>query len=251
VEFGVSPFGIYRNQKDYPDGSKTNGFTNYDGLYADVLLWANNGWIDYIIPQLYWEIGHKAADYKTLISWWSEHKGIASLYIGQDVLRTIKPLSLKSGQLYDKMRLAANEKAVTGHCFWPAYEIEKNAGGIADSLVKSYFKYPAIPPADNKFDIIPPGDVRKLTYKNTLGGERVLSWLAPEWNNEMDKAAYYIVYGFSNTAKINLEDPRNIVAICRETKCSIPSYKRFGQYIVTTVDRCHNESAGVNISVKN
>ena len=63
VKFGVSPFGIYRNQKSDPLGSKTNGLQNYDDLYADVLLWAREGWIDYNIPQIYWQIGHPVADY--------------------------------------------------------------------------------------------------------------------------------------------------------------------------------------------
>jgi len=250
VQFGVSPFGIYRNQKDDPDGSNTNGLTNYDGLYADVMLWVKKGWVDYIIPQLYWEIGHKSADYATLISWWSGHKGNVSLYIGQDVLRTIKPDSLKRGQLYKKMRLAAIEDAVTGHCFWPAYELEKNTGGIADSLRTSYFKYPAIHPANNKYDSIPPGIVRKLILKNFLDGKRVLSWMAPVWSNEMDKAISYVVYGFSDSEKTNIQDPINIVSISRETQYSIPSDNKNCLYIVTTLDRCHNESEGVSISVK-
>ena len=73
VKFGISPFGIYRNQKTDPLGSNTNGLQNYDDLYADVLLWAREGWIDYNIPQIYWEIGHKAADYETLVDWWAKH----------------------------------------------------------------------------------------------------------------------------------------------------------------------------------
>lgn len=64
VRFGISPFGIYRNKRSTPDGSgsDTNGLQNYDDLYADVLLWTEKGWIDYNMPQLYWEIGHSAAD---------------------------------------------------------------------------------------------------------------------------------------------------------------------------------------------
>ena len=61
----MSPFGIYRNQSSDPLGSATNGLQNYDDLYADVLLWARKGWIDYNIPQVYWQIGHPAADYET------------------------------------------------------------------------------------------------------------------------------------------------------------------------------------------
>ena len=53
VKFGVSPFGIYRNKKSAPEvGSETNGTQNYDDLYADVLMWVNNGWIDYCVPQI-------------------------------------------------------------------------------------------------------------------------------------------------------------------------------------------------------
>ena len=82
VKFGVSPFGIYRNKKSDPNlGSETNGTQNYDDLYADVLLWVNNGWIDYCVPQIYWEIGNKAADYKTLITWWNKHASNRPLYI--------------------------------------------------------------------------------------------------------------------------------------------------------------------------
>ena len=90
VKFGVSPFGIYRNQKSDPLGSKTNGLQNYDDLYADVLLWAREGWIDYNIPQIYWQIGHPAADYKELVEWWAKHAEDRPLYIGQSVMNTVK-----------------------------------------------------------------------------------------------------------------------------------------------------------------
>ena len=86
VKFGVSPFGIYRNQRSDPkNGSATNGLQNYDDLYADVLLWVNNGWIDYCVPQLYWEIGNKAADYETLIKWWDKLASNRPLFIGESV----------------------------------------------------------------------------------------------------------------------------------------------------------------------
>ncbi|MCI7310146.1 MAG: family 10 glycosylhydrolase, partial [Prevotella sp.] len=86
VKFGISPFGIYRNKRNDPNiGSETSGLQNYDDLYADVLLWVNNGWIDYNVPQLYWEIGNKAADYKTLIAWWNKYAGKRPLYIGESV----------------------------------------------------------------------------------------------------------------------------------------------------------------------
>jgi len=74
--------------------------------------------------------------------------------------------------------------------------------------------------------------------------------MAPVWSNEMDKAISYVVYGFSNSEKANIQDPINIVSISRETQYSIPSDNKNCLYIVTTLDRCHNESEGVSISVK-
>ena len=89
VKFGVSPFGIYRNRRSAPGiGSDTRGTQGSDDLYADVLLWVNNGWVDYCVPQLYWQIGHPTADYKTLISWWNRYASNRPLFIGEDVERT-------------------------------------------------------------------------------------------------------------------------------------------------------------------
>jgi uncharacterized lipoprotein YddW (UPF0748 family) len=75
VRLGISPFGIYRNKSSTPDGSgsDTGGLQNYDDLYADVLKWVQFGWVDYNMPQIYWEIGHKAADYATLVEWWNRN----------------------------------------------------------------------------------------------------------------------------------------------------------------------------------
>ena len=124
VKFGVSPFGIYRNQKSDPrNGSRTNGLQNYDDLYADVLKWVNNGWIDYCVPQLYWEIGNRAADYITLIKWWNRFAGNRPLYIGEDIERTVKhadPLNPNSHQMAAKYRLHDQMQNVNGTVLWYA-----------------------------------------------------------------------------------------------------------------------------------
>ena len=87
VEFGISPFGVWRNASTDPSrGSDTTaGVQNYDDLYADILLWMNKGWIDYVAPQIYWNQGFKAAEYNTLVKWWSKYAGQTNtdLYIGQ------------------------------------------------------------------------------------------------------------------------------------------------------------------------
>ncbi len=72
VAFGISPFGIWANSSKNSLGSNTSGTESYYSHYADTRKWVLNGWVDYIAPQLYWERGHKSADYYTLVNWWAD-----------------------------------------------------------------------------------------------------------------------------------------------------------------------------------
>lgn len=89
LRFGVSPFAIWRNYSTDQRGSKTNGAQTYDDHYADTRKWVKKQWIDYIVPQVYWEIGHPHADYRELVSWWADVvKGTSvDLYIGLGLYR--------------------------------------------------------------------------------------------------------------------------------------------------------------------
>jgi uncharacterized lipoprotein YddW (UPF0748 family) len=248
VRFGISPFGIYRNKKNTPDGSgsDTNGLQNYDDLYADVKLWVEKGWIDYNIPQIYWEIGHSAADYETLIRWWTRNNFGAHLYIGQDVERTVKAADARNpakNQLTRKMELERTLPAVYGNCFWPAYELMKNRGGITDSLRRNYHRYPALIPAYLHQHEKRPKEVKSLKAEWTSQGY-VLHWKRNGDPHNPEKGQYYVIYQFKNKEKTNLEDPSKIVTITRGTSYTLPYNKGAEKYkyVVTSVDRFHNES---------
>lgn len=246
VKFGVSPFGIYRNKKSDPNGSETNGLQNYDDLYADVLLWINNGWVDYNVPQIYWEIGHPAADYETLIGWWAKHASGRPLFIGQDVMRTVQKADLKDpslNQMPRKMELQRSFPTVGGSCQWPAVSVVANPGNYRDALINDYHKYPAIPPVFAFMDDKAPKNVSKMKDIWTEDG-LILFWKAPKATNEMDKAVQYVVYRFANKEKINLDDPSKIVAITRNAFYKLPydNGKTKYRYVVTALDRLHNES---------
>ena len=254
VKFGVSPFGIYRNKKSDPNGSETNGLQNYDDLYADVLMWVNNGWVDYNIPQIYWEIGHKAADYETLIHWWAKHASARPLFIGQDVLRTVKNVDLQNPsqhQLPAKMKLQRSLPSVSGSCQWYAAAVVDNPGNYCSLLEKTYHRYPALIPASPFMDDKAPGKVKKVKMVWTFQGP-VLFWSAPSAKDEMDKAIQYVVYRFGAKEKIDLNDPSHIVAITRDTFVNLPyeDGKVKYQYVVTALDRLHNESKPVKKKVK-
>ena len=254
VKFGVSPFGIYRNQKNDPNGSKTNGLQNYDELYADVLMWVNNGWVDYNIPQVYWQIGHPAADYDTLVRWWNKHASARPLFIGQDVERTVKytdPNNSRMHQMPAKMHLQRSMLNVQGSCQWYAAAVVENKGNYCTLLQKEYHRYPALQPLFPFMDDQCPGKVKKLKDVWTQYGP-ILCWQAPKYKDPMNKAVKYVVYRFDKKEKINLNDPSKIVTITSREFIELPYHdgKTKYQYVVTALDRLNNESKAVKEKVK-
>lgn len=89
VQFGVSPFGIWANKKNNAFGSETNGNESYYNQYADTRKWVQNNMIDYIAPQIYWNIGYSVADYAILTDWWNKvvEGTNVKLYIGHAAYR--------------------------------------------------------------------------------------------------------------------------------------------------------------------
>ena len=254
VKFGVSPFGIYRNESSDPLGSKTKGLQNYDDLYADVLLWAREGWIDYNIPQIYWQIGHPVADYETLVKWWAKNTENRPLFIGQSVMNTVQnadPQTPSMNQLPRKMALQRAYQTIGGSCQWPASAVVENAGKYRDALMAEYHKYPALPPVFDFMDNEAPDKVRKMKPVWTEDGY-LLFWTAPKYKDEMDRAVQYVIYRFDAKEKVDISDPSHIVAITRDNFYKLPyeNGKTKYRYVVTALDRLHNESKIVATKVK-
>ena len=148
-KFGISPFGVWRNKEADPDGSNTQaGQTNYDDLYADILLWLKQGWVDYVAPQLYWEIGHKLADYEELIRWWSEHSYGRHIYIGHGIYRTNErnPAWKNPNELPNQLKILRETPNVKGSIYFSSTSFDRNPNGWNDSLRNNYYKYPAVVP---------------------------------------------------------------------------------------------------------
>lgn len=148
VKFGISPFGVWRNKSQDPMGSDTKaGQTNYDDLYADILLWLQRGWIDYVAPQLYWERGHKLADYDVLLKWWNEHSYSKHLYIGQAPYRAGTNAAWRNkAELPEQIQELRKYNNTHGSIYFSSKSFEKNPNGWNDSLRNTYYRYPALPP---------------------------------------------------------------------------------------------------------
>lgn len=243
VRFGISPFGIHRNLKDTPDGSgsQTNGLSNYEELFADVPAWAEKGYIDYIVPQLYWRIGHPAADYDILIHWWNDMNYKGQLYIGQSIGTFSEPDLDNPAitQTARKMQLVRDLPNVDGNVWWPGWTLADPKGiALPDSLRLIYQKNPALIPAYTDLDAVAPEPVASLR-----AGSHGLSWKPVATDDVLQQPHFYVVYRFGAGEKIDLSDSGHIVKITRGTTYK-PAGKRNGKYryVVTVVDRCWNES---------
>jgi uncharacterized lipoprotein YddW (UPF0748 family) len=176
MRFGISPFGIWRNKSQDPMGSDTKGGqTNYDDLYADILLWLQKGWIDYVAPQLYWERGHKLADYDILLQWWNEHAYGKQVYIGHGIYRAGSNAAWRNpNEIPQQIRELRTYNTTQGSIYFNSKVFEKNPNGWNDSLRNNYYRYPALVPPMSWIDHsvpVPPlmekqsGDMVKLVYK--------------------------------------------------------------------------------------
>lgn len=148
-DFGISPFGVWRNiDKDPVNGSKTNGsLSNYDDLYADILLWLKNGWIDYVAPQLYWEFSHRQAPFNVLLDWWGKHTYGKHCYIGLGIYKAGSNAAWRDKKLLpQQIEAIRNTPNIQGMAFYNSSGFERNPYGWSDSLRLNYFKDKAAVP---------------------------------------------------------------------------------------------------------
>jgi uncharacterized lipoprotein YddW (UPF0748 family) len=146
VRFGVSPFGVWRNQATDPAGSDSQAQTqSYDALYADSRGWARKGWLDYVIPQIYWNIGFDAADYAKLVPWWAGTvRGTRTrLYVGEALYKAGDPAQPAPWQdpaeLSRHLTLCRDLPEVRGHAFFSALEVSEDAIGAMDRVVADHY----------------------------------------------------------------------------------------------------------------
>jgi uncharacterized lipoprotein YddW (UPF0748 family) len=250
VEFGISPFGVWRNNNVDPSGSATRaGVQNYDDLYADILKWLREGSIDYVAPQLYWEIGKKVADYEVLVEWWSKNSYDKNLYIG------LYPAGLgdkKKGEAWTKgneivRQLNMNKyyPKVDGVIFYSAKHFVSNKLNLNDSLQQKFYKYPAISPINRNILGEPSAQPQNLRIIKD-GTDSFLMWDRIEEEGGC-QVAYYVVYAFKGKEVGDMNDPSNIIALTTDNCLDLDTIKdrRFkGRYafVVTAINRYKHES---------
>ena len=132
---------------------------------------------------------------------------------------------------------------IQGNCFWYGYQIAANENGVGTILKEKYHTTPALIPAYDFIDNRKPENVKKLKAKWTPDGY-ILSWQTKPTDDELQKQIYFCIYRFDKNEKPDLEDASKIVEITRNTFYKLPyeKGKHKYRYVVTAVDRLHNES---------
>ncbi|HLP73398.1 MAG TPA: family 10 glycosylhydrolase [Bacteroidales bacterium] len=243
VQFGISPFGVWRNMDKDPEGSATRaGQTNYDDLYADILLWQKNGWIDYIVPQVYWHIGFKVADYAVLADWWSRNTYGCRLYIGQAPYRIDRKSSTRewrnSNEIIRQVRLNRTYPEVSGSAFFSARVLSENPLRLEQRLTRKLYKYPALVPSNNRIEpIMPEPPVNAFISRN--GNDVSFSWEKGSNTKE------FVIYRFRKGSEANLSSQHCIYRVTSDTTFSIKADREEDskyRFYITSVSYTNAES---------
>lgn len=245
VKFGISPFGVWRNKDKDVDGSDTHaGQTNYDDLYADILLWLKNGWIDYVAPQLYWEQGHKLADYNTLITWWNKHGYGKHIYIGHGIYRAgTNSVWKNKSELPNQLNLLRTYPNIQGSIYFNARCFNTNAKAWKDSLQQNFYAYSALIPPMSWIDNVAPPKPQVQVMRQ---GENFSIDISQPVNSEC--ISKVLVYGFDPSDKMaNNQNAKYIYKILNaqqntlQLTISEELYKQF-RLAVSVLDYGNNES---------
>ena len=215
VKFGVSPFGVWRNQSADPNGSCTKaGTSNYDGLYADIVLWLKKGWMDYCVPQLYWERGHPLCDYDTLLFWWNKNTFGRQLFVGHGLYFTQTKKSWRNvNELPNQIKNLRQYPTTQGSVYFSSKDFNLNPNGWNDSLQQNYYSTPAIVPPMKWIDSVKPNipiitkksnKKFSISYKGDKKIKGYALFVGTDKNNTVCKKIL-----LKDNVEINLEDLLN------------------------------------------
>lgn len=253
VRFGVSPFGIYRNKSEWSGGSDTRGTTNYNDLFADILRWSREGWVDYVVPQLYWPIGKDGQDFRILTDWWAKNSYGRQLYIGQGFFNANSTaLWRNKHELPNQIKYMRRNDNVHGSVYFSFKSIQNNLSGWSDSLRNNYYRKPAIVPPMAWIDKTPAFSPEVWTSTSANNYDIKISGALNELSKR-DRVKSYVLYYTPDFSDLG-NAPEQILTAngANRFEFSVPLNKIPNNWnkffaVVTTLDRENNESEPSNI----
>ena len=250
VKFGVSPTGIYRNSTNPAIGTPTAGLEHYITLYADSRKWLQEGWIDYLAPQVYWYIGQTGADYSKIVPWWNNNTYGRHMYIGMAGYKVGTTGWTSTAQVPNQVRLNRSLPNIAGQAVYNTNSLRSNPLGFRDSLRLNFYHKPALQPAMTWKDATPPGAPVELKAVKYGADSVVLEWSSTAaTSGELDKARQFVIYR-SESPEVDITNAEHLLRIAASDstryndKAVEPGTTYY--YTVTAVDRLHNESSASN-----
>jgi len=243
--FGISPFGIWRNASSDPRGSATGGTQSYDALYADTLGWVRDGRLDYIAPQLYWNIGLQVADYSVLAPWWAQavHGTDVQLWIGQAVYKVGDPAQPAAWQDPAELsRHLATDKGlpeINGEILFSATDVTADPIGAISRLTAGHWQRPALPPVLPRLAHGPAPLPPLASATRTADGEIRI---------EVRSRGNHVPALYA--LRRHTADDGGLVAVlpgARYTQWTAPAAPEGTTYTVTSVDRANLESSPIAV----
>jgi uncharacterized lipoprotein YddW (UPF0748 family) len=154
VRVGISPFGIWR--PNHPE--VVRGLDAYRDLYADARKWLNEGWLDYMVPQLYWPVAAPQQPYTPLLRWWVEENRHGRHMWAGNIPNRVGPgeREWRPTEVIDQVRLTRAESGATGNVHFSMSTLLRNRVGVTDALRTSVYPASALPPATPWLDATVP-----------------------------------------------------------------------------------------------
>lgn len=243
VQLGVSPFGVWKNKSTDERGSDTKaGQTTYEDLYADPLLWMEEGWLDYLIPQVYWSMELSVASHRKIVDWWSNNSQNTNLYIGNGPYKIRNNSDTawnKKKELPTQISYAREKSIVQGNAFFSAKSLMNNNADVLKYLKKKYYETTALPPSS------------KFTSENSLKNVQLKTKdkstiaISLKFNN-LESERYAMIYPSGKTKK-EIYPIKKLLAkvpVQNKEEVQIPLYKigRRKYIAVTFIDFYGRES---------
>jgi len=249
VEFGISPFGVWRNIAKDSQGSNTRaGATNYDDLYANILKWQKENWIDYVTPQIYWHIGFDRANFEVLAKWWAEHKYGANVYVGHGdykISNTAKePEWRSSDQIVKQIEMIRKMPLIDGSMHFTASTFLKKGDTLRKPLVEKEYKYIALTPEANRIARLKPEPPTNAVISKK-SNNAILTWKAA-FNDKK-----YVIYRFPKGKITDFSNPENIYYVTTALKLEVPNANLENYvYALTALSQTQTESSPIEFSTK-
>ncbi|MCK5787490.1 MAG: family 10 glycosylhydrolase [Chlamydiia bacterium] len=237
--FGVSPFGVYK--RGVHGISNNNTLDSYNDIYIDPVAWLQDGSIDYLAPQLYWEINSRQ-QYNILAKWWDNKLSEYGRYhfAGMNTVPVAKgkwSLTEMSNQI--KINRSSDNMSTFGQAFYNSSNVQPIEADVVNHLLSDVYKYPSVPPVMTWINDIAPNNVTNVSFDGNT-----VTWSEPVATDEGIVARKYIIYAFDESDNISVQknNGTKIIGVTGETSFTVDAMYADKVLAISALDAVNNES---------